>query len=177
MNRRAAFLVLLLVASSSATRDQQAWLDAIGRWLHSRVEGVTALLSPAHRDVRAALHHGASGDLYRLLGVRRTAGPQDLRKARKKMALRLHPDKNRHPRASEAFDLLMDACEDLADPDKRREVDRMLAERDAERDAERERRRQEASLWAGKVGMVAWECATFVAQRPGLALAGAIVLL
>jgi DnaJ-class molecular chaperone len=61
---------------------------------------------------------------YKVLGLERTATDKDIKKAFRKMALQLHPDKNKSPDAEEKFREIAEAYEVLSDPEKRRVYDR-----------------------------------------------------
>ena len=63
-------------------------------------------------------------DLYELLGVSRTAAPDDIKKAYRKRARELHPDTNPDPTAAERFKEVARAYEVLSDPDQRARYDR-----------------------------------------------------
>ncbi|MBA3748000.1 MAG: molecular chaperone DnaJ [Solirubrobacterales bacterium] len=64
-------------------------------------------------------------DAYEVLGVGRTAGDSEVKKAFRKLARELHPDVNSHdPQAEEKFKEAAEAYEILSDPDRRATYDR-----------------------------------------------------
>ena len=62
-------------------------------------------------------------DYYALFSVSRTATETEIKKSYRKMAVLVHPDKNRAPEAEEAFKLLSSAFTCLSDADKRAHYD------------------------------------------------------
>src|SRR3954467_5686787 len=62
-------------------------------------------------------------DYYALLGVSRDAGPDEIKKAYRKLARQLHPDVNPSAEAQERFKEVTAAYEVLSDPQKREIVD------------------------------------------------------
>jgi molecular chaperone DnaJ len=62
-------------------------------------------------------------DYYGALGVSKDASDDDLKKAYRKLARRLHPDVNPDPEAQEKFKAVTAAYEVLSDPQKRQIVD------------------------------------------------------
>lgn len=63
-------------------------------------------------------------DYYNVLGVPKTASDEDIKKAYRKLARKLHPDLNPNdPEASKKFQQLNEANEVLSDPDKRKKYD------------------------------------------------------
>ncbi len=64
-------------------------------------------------------------DYYQLLGVSRTASPDDIKKAFRKLAMEHHPDRNQgNKNAEKKFKELNHAYDILKDPDKRAAYDR-----------------------------------------------------
>ena len=75
-------------------------------------------------------------DYYQILNVSKNATDDEIKKAYRKvtllfschnnllqLALKLHPDKNRHPKATEAFKKLSQAFACLSDAEKRKNYD------------------------------------------------------
>ncbi|CAL4115335.1 unnamed protein product [Meganyctiphanes norvegica] len=58
-------------------------------------------------------------DYYRILGLKKGASDDEIKKAYRKMALKYHPDKNKSPDAEEKFKLIAEAYEVLSDKKKR----------------------------------------------------------
>ena len=71
-------------------------------------------------------HVAGAGSLYATLGVDPAADETAIRRAYKKLALELHPDRNKHEGAEEAFKKVVAAHERLVDPQKRRAYDLTL---------------------------------------------------
>ncbi len=65
----------------------------------------------------------ASQDYYEALGVPRDASLDDIRRAYRNLARRLHPDVNKEPGAEDRFKAISEAYDVLRDPEKRARYD------------------------------------------------------
>ncbi|HEV2371562.1 MAG TPA: molecular chaperone DnaJ [Streptosporangiaceae bacterium] len=64
-----------------------------------------------------------AGDFYAVLGVRRDANQDEIKKAYRRLARELHPDVNPDPQTQERFKEITQAYEVLSDPEKRQMYD------------------------------------------------------
>ena len=60
-----------------------------------------------------------------MLGVKQDADERELKKAFRKKAVKIHPDRNNAPQATEAFQKINAAMACLSDPKKRRQYDQV----------------------------------------------------
>ena len=60
---------------------------------------------------------------YEILGVKRSASPEEIKKGYRRLVKELHPDKNKAPDAGDKFVRLTKAYELLSDPERRRMYD------------------------------------------------------
>ncbi|KAM7265487.1 hypothetical protein ACFE04_003170 [Oxalis oulophora] len=66
---------------------------------------------------------GKKDNYYEMLGIEKTSSVEDIRKAYRKLSLKVHPDKNNAPGAEEAFKLVSKAFQCLSNEDNRRTYD------------------------------------------------------
>ncbi|XP_034499759.1 dnaJ homolog subfamily C member 14 isoform X2 [Ailuropoda melanoleuca] len=71
---------------------------------------------------------------FHVLGVEATASDVELKKAYRQLAVMVHPDKNHHPRAEEAFKVLRAAWDIVSNPERRKEYEmKQMAENELSR--------------------------------------------
>src|SRR6185295_203675 len=64
-------------------------------------------------------------DYYKILGVDRGAGADEIKKAYRKLAQKYHPDVSKDPAGEEKFKEIGEAYETLKDPEKRAAYDQL----------------------------------------------------
>ena len=64
-------------------------------------------------------------DYYSILGVKKGANEDELKRAYRKLALKYHPDKNKSSSAEEKFKEIGEAYDVLSDPKKRQIYDQL----------------------------------------------------
>jgi len=84
---------------------------------------LTQLMNTPDNDNKLVDDTLAKTDYYDILGVSKTATEDEIKKRYKKLALKLHPDKNRSKQAAEAFKKLAQAFSCLSNKERRQEYD------------------------------------------------------
>ena len=65
----------------------------------------------------------AKRDYYEVLGLNKGASPEEIKKAFRKLAFKLHPDRNKDPASEEKFKEISEAYAVLSDPEKKQKYD------------------------------------------------------
>jgi len=86
--------------------------------LTAQLQFILALLALSANIIQAAQ------DFYKLLGIKRSASPKEIKKAYRSKSLEFHPDKNKEEGAADKFAEIAYAYEVLTDEDKKQIYDR-----------------------------------------------------
>lgn len=113
-------------SSSSSTARSEASARAPASDSNLRTEGgrsyTPAMVETVERILKAK--EGGRGAHYRIMGIAKDATEKEIKKAYRKIAIKVHPDKNSAPKADEAFKAIGLAYATLSDPQKRTIYDR-----------------------------------------------------
>src|SRR5258708_7866493 len=71
-------------------------------------------------------------DYYEILGIKRDAGADDIKKAYRKLAHKFHPDVSKDPKGEEKFKDVSEAYKTLKDPQARAAYDKLGSHRPGE---------------------------------------------
>lgn len=86
-------------------------------------EGLSGERSYTEEHVELIRQIKRNKDYYAILGVERSCSVEEIRKAYRKLSLKVHPDKNKAPGSEEAFKKVCKAFKCLSDGDSRRHYD------------------------------------------------------
>ncbi|KAH6897204.1 hypothetical protein B0T10DRAFT_179603 [Thelonectria olida] len=110
---------------ANATGLSGKWEDAVNEWkaiheLDPEDRNVLKEIRKAELEVKKAQRK----DYYKIMGLEKTADANEIKRAYRKMAVKLHPDKNPgDPHAEDKFKDMQEAYETLSDPEKRARYD------------------------------------------------------
>ncbi|KAK8548732.1 hypothetical protein V6N12_061638 [Hibiscus sabdariffa] len=88
-------------------------------------EGFDGERSYTEEHVQLIMQIKRNKDYYSILGVEKTCPVDEIRRAYKKLSLKVHPDKNKAPGSEEAFKKVCKAFKCLSDDGSRRQYDRV----------------------------------------------------
>lgn len=88
-------------------------------------EGSNGERNCTEEHVQLIRHIKTNKDYYDILGVGKNCSVEEIRKAYRKLSLKVHPDKNKAPGSEEAFKKVSKAFKCLSDSDSRRQYDQM----------------------------------------------------
>lgn len=89
------------------------------------VEGLHGKRDYTEEHVQLIRQIKNNNDYYAIFGVEKTSSVEDIRKAYRKLSLKVHPDKNKAPGSEEAFKKICKAFKCLSDDDSRRQYDQI----------------------------------------------------
>ncbi|KAF4978150.1 hypothetical protein FZEAL_5426 [Fusarium zealandicum] len=110
---------------ANALGGAERWEDAVKEW--KTIQELEPEDRNIQREIRKAeleIKKAQRKDYYKIMGLEKTAGADEIKRAYRKMAVKLHPDKNPgDPHAEEKFKDMQEAYETLSDPQKRARYD------------------------------------------------------
>ncbi|KAH7170243.1 hypothetical protein EDB81DRAFT_156885 [Dactylonectria macrodidyma] len=101
------------------------WEDAVKEWKSiAEMDPEDRTIMKEIRKAELELKKSLRKDYYKIMGLEKTADGNEIKRAYRKMAVKLHPDKNPgDPHAEDKFKDMQEAYETLSDPEKRARYD------------------------------------------------------
>ncbi|KAK2608775.1 hypothetical protein QQS21_002632 [Conoideocrella luteorostrata] len=101
------------------------WEESVREWKAiQELDPTDRNIASEVRKAELELKKSLRKDYYKIMGLEKDCGPDDIKKAYRKMAIKLHPDKNRDdPEAEAKFKDMQEAYETLSDPQKKAAYD------------------------------------------------------
>ncbi|KAJ7999531.1 hypothetical protein DPEC_G00195390 [Dallia pectoralis] len=119
-------VALLVERVSSCFRRKRRGTPSQGASFFPESPGEAGRYQPGHeleRLLALAQVPEEEVDPFTVLGVEAHATEAELKRAYRQLAVQVHPDKNKHPRAGEAFKVLRAAWDIVSNPETRREYE------------------------------------------------------
>ncbi|XP_072983679.1 chaperone protein dnaJ 49 [Typha latifolia] len=116
-----------LDSSNFTSSQDDIELDRVYRETKSSKESGASNGDPSYTEehVRLIREIKKNKDYYAILGVEKSCSVEEIRKAYRKLSLKVHPDKNKAPGAEEAFKSVCKAFKCLSDEQSRRHYDQV----------------------------------------------------
>ncbi|GAO13135.1 hypothetical protein UVI_02024930 [Ustilaginoidea virens] len=101
------------------------WEESVREWKSiQELDPEDRTIPKEIRKAELELKKSQRKDYYKIMGLEKDCGPDDIKKAYRKMAIKLHPDKNPDdPEAEAKFKDMQEAYETLSDPKKKASYD------------------------------------------------------
>ena len=115
--------IIISYKHRQAGEPRQRLEDERSPCLETSGRGRNLAITPANR--RQSLTRMKYKDYYKILGVKRDAGADEIKKAYRKLAQKYHPDVSKDPGGEEKFKEVGEAYETLKDPEKRAAYDQL----------------------------------------------------
>uniref|UniRef100_A0A7N0TJU8 J domain-containing protein n=1 Tax=Kalanchoe fedtschenkoi TaxID=63787 RepID=A0A7N0TJU8_KALFE len=112
-----------LESTSSASPEKRRNADANGASSSAKDEISTGERSYSEEHVQVISQIKKNNDYYAVLGLEKSCTIEEIRKAYKKLSLKVHPDKNKAPGSEEAFKKVSKAFKCLSDESSRMQYD------------------------------------------------------
>jgi DnaJ family protein B protein 12 len=122
---------------SGGQREQNVFMNGKHQNGYRNSSASTAEVSVEHREIVRKINK--TKDFYQILGLEKGCTEDDVRKAYRKLSLKVHPDKNKAPGAEEAFKAVSKAFQVLNNVELREDYDRYGPE---ERETSQQMRQQ-----------------------------------